>query len=56
MNLILTLEKDISRDSAEQLRLDGEIKAATDRLLNKLLALNISSAPIPSGCGTDPHL
>ena len=45
---IPTLEKDISRDSAEQLRLDREIKAATDRLLNKLTALNVPSAATPS--------
>jgi DNA repair protein SbcC/Rad50 len=45
---IPTLEKDISRDSAEQLRLDREIKAATDRLLSKLTALNVPSAATPS--------
>jgi DNA repair protein SbcC/Rad50 len=45
---IPTLEKDISRDSAEQLRLDREIKAATNRLLSKLTALNVPSAATPS--------
>jgi exonuclease SbcC len=44
---IPTLEKDINRDSAVQLRLDGEIKAATDRVLNKLTALSASSVPTP---------